>query len=216
MTEREGVIKYKLTHTHQAIDDVACLAELESWRSIFFALKMIGRNPDQYHGLGYGNISQRLTPDKSCFIISGTQTGHLDKLTANHYCLVKSVDFQQNRIVSRGLTQPSSEALTHACVYQQQQSIMAVIHVHCPEIWRHTIELKLPHTQSNVAYGTLDMVTAVNDLFESGSFRQNGIFTMLGHEDGVVAFGPDLETAGITLVKFLALALKIEYRFIHG
>lgn len=211
MAEREGVIKYQLKHDHQAVNNLACLAELESWRSIFFKLNLIGQNPDKYDGLGYGNISHRLKPESSQFVISGTQTGCLPQLTANQYSVVTAVDFKNHSITSNGLTQPSSEALTHACVYHQQQSIMAVIHVHCPVIWRNTTILNLPHTTSEVAYGTLDMVKAVTDLFQLGIFKQQGIFVMLGHEDGVVAFGPDLETAGITIVKFLALALRIDY-----
>ncbi|WAK03009.1 hypothetical protein [Methylobacter sp. YRD-M1] len=46
--------------------------------------------------------------------------------------------------------------------------------------------------------------------FQSGSLRQASLFTMLGHEDGVIAFGSTLQAAALELIKHLSLALGIE------
>ena len=212
MTEQEGVIKYDLIHSYKPIDNNAAVADINAWRSVIYRLGLIGRDPERYGGLGFGNISLRPDSDNSIFIISGTQTGHLPQLSANHYCVIEQADFLHNTIRSSGANKPSSEALTHACVYQQAPKIQAVIHVHSPEIWRNTAELNLPHTGAEVAYGTLAMVRAVETLFNAGTFGSAGIFSMLGHEDGIVAFGHSLEQAAWELIRHLAQAIRIEQR----
>lgn len=209
MAETEGVIKYQLHHTEMILDDLA-LAELNAWRTVMVKLQLIGQNPRRYEGYGFGNISQRLNTADLQFVISGTQTGHLSVLTQRDYCLVTQAVPQTNRIVSRGQTKPSSEALTHASVYLQNPQIQAVIHVHCPEIWQHTQELKLAHTAANVAYGTPEMAEAVTQLFSTQHWQRTAVFTMLGHEDGVVAFGLSLNQAACALLSQFSLALAIE------
>jgi ribulose-5-phosphate 4-epimerase/fuculose-1-phosphate aldolase len=143
-------------------------------------------------------------------VISGTQTGHLAKLSLNDYALIDSASVEQNQINSSGLTAPSSEALTHVGVYQQEASPQAVIHVHSPEIWRQTLALNLPHTKAEIAYGSTEMAQAVKALLNSEQVRQLPLFTMLGHEDGVVAWGATLEQAAAVLIQQLANAIALE------
>ncbi|MEF3075309.1 class II aldolase/adducin family protein [Methylobacter sp. Wu1] len=210
MKEQEGVIKYRLSHTQQPIDPALSLTEINAWRTVLFRLGLIGQCADRYDNIGFGNISRRLEPSSSQFIISGTQTGHIEFLKSKHYCLVTEAEPKRNWLQSRGLCQPSSESLTHASVYAQDPAIQAVIHVHSPEIWRHTKSLDLPHTSADIAYGTVEMTVAVEQLFQSGSLQQASLFTMLGHEDGVIAFGNTLQAAALELIKQLSLALGIE------
>lgn len=207
MAEPEGVIKYQLTHSDQPIDCAPTLiAALNVWRSILVKLGLIGQNPERYDGLGFGNMSHR-NGVAGEFLITGTQTGHLECLKPNHYCLVKAINLERNTIDSQGLSQPSSEALTHASIYQNQPACQAVIHIHNPEIWQHSQPLALPQTSADIAYGTPEMAHEVKGLFKSEAFAKNQIFTMAGHEDGVVAFGESLEQAGLALIKHLARAL---------
>ncbi len=210
INEREGVIKYRLEHRHCDLPPTLATKRLNTWRSLLFRLKLIGQSPEKYHGLGYGNISLRLTPDSQSFLISGTQTGHLDYLKPEHITVVESGTPNRNSIVSYGPCKPSSEALTHASVYLHEPCAQAVIHVHCPEIWHHTSHLNLPHTGADVPYGTVEMAEAVRQLFASGQLTNKPIFSMLGHEDGIVAFGETLSTAAITLLTELADAIAIE------
>ena len=210
MSEMEGVIKYHLNHQHKPLPANINLNRLNAWRSVLYRLQLIGQNPEKYHGLGYGNISQRLAVDSSAFVISGTQTGHLAKLSPENYALIDSASVEHNQINSSGLTAPSSEALTHAGVYQQEASAQAVIHVHSPEIWRNTLALNLPHTKAEIAYGTIEMAQAVKVLLNSEQVSQLPLFTMLGHEDGVVAWGATLEQAAAVLIQQLANAIVLE------
>ncbi|MBE0436565.1 MAG: class II aldolase/adducin family protein, partial [Methylomicrobium sp.] len=171
---------------------------------------LIGRDPARYGGLGYGNISLKPKLNSNAFIISGTQTGHIAELSREHYCEVWNTDIERYFLQSKGLTKPSSEAITHACVYRQDTSIRSVIHIHSPEIWQKTAELALPHTPVDVAYGTPQMAQAVAELFQSGRLDDRPIFSMLGHQDGIVAFGDSTEHAAWLLIKALGDALRIE------
>lgn len=210
MKEQEGVIKYWLDHAQQPISPALPLTGINAWRTLLYRLGLIGQRLDKYDNLGFGNISQRLAPGSSQFIISGTQTGHIEHLKPEHYCLVVKAEPEKNRVQSQGLCKPSSEALTHAGVYAQNPAIQAVIHVHSPEIWRHTEALSLPHTTADIPYGTVEMAMAVEQLFQSGDLQRTSLFTLLGHEDGVVSFGNTLQAAALELIKTLSLAIGIE------
>jgi ribulose-5-phosphate 4-epimerase/fuculose-1-phosphate aldolase len=210
MKEQEGVIKYQLEHTQNPINEKFSFSEINAWRTIIFRLGLIGQDPGRYDNLGFGNISQRLNPQGGQFIISGSQTGHIEHLRPEHYCLVVKADPRKNRIESCGLCKPSSESMTHASIYAQDSSIQAVIHVHSPEIWKHTAALNLPHIAADIPYGTVAMAIAVEQLFQSGRLQQTSLFTMLGHEDGAVAFGGSMQEAAWELIKYLSLAISIE------
>ena len=213
MHKLEGVTKYHLIHTHKLLGDTTSVAELNAWRSLLHRLGVIGQNPERYNGLGFGNISARIGTDADAFIISATQTGHLAQLRPEHYGIVERIDFNRNTVWSIGPGKPSSEALTHACVYRHAPLAQAVIHAHCPEIWRNTADLDLPHTAATIAYGTLAMVNAVETLFSSRRLASDGIFSMLGHEDGIVAFGRTIKQAAHLLIDHLTRALAIEQDF---
>lgn len=82
--------------------------------------------------------------------------------------------------------------------------------MHSPEIWRHTEALGLPHTSVDIPYGTVEMAMAVEQLFQSGDLQRTSLFTLLGHEDGVVSFGNTPQAAALELIKTLSLAIDIE------
>ena len=204
MQETEGVIKYHLDHRHTAANPDWPLTTMNSWRCLLYKLELIGQNPARYMGYGYGNISQRFTSEQ--FIISGTQTGGLAELSAQHYCLVEKADINSNSLYSSGSCKPSSEALSHASVYQQDPTIQCVIHAHSPEIWQATQELKLAHIPETIAYGTPEMARAIGELLHSGALKQQALFTLLGHQDGVISFGQSFSEAACVMIKALASA----------
>ncbi|MCQ8104621.1 class II aldolase/adducin family protein [Methylomonas sp. SURF-2] len=210
MSESEGVIKYRLEHRQSPLPDAIDTGPINGWRCLLFRLGLIGQKPERYEGLGYGNISQRLAPDGNGFLISGTQTGQLAYLAPKDFAVVTGASATLNSIQSLGPSMPSSEALTHAAIYALTPSAQAVIHVHCPEIWRQTRCLGLPFTAVEIAYGSVEMNLAVEGLFASGQLHHLPLFSMLGHQDGIVAFGDSLTSAAQTLLSQLARALAIE------
>lgn len=209
MEEKEGVIKYQLEHRLTAININRNVAEIDAWRCILYRLGLIGQHPDKYQGYGFGNISCRLGDNDARFIITGTQTGHLQHLGADDFSIVEHASPEENQLFSYGPCRPSSEALTHAMLYRQKPDIQAVIHVHSFELWQATQRLALPHTAADVAYGTPAMAQAVQKLFVYGQLGCQGVFSMLGHEDGVVAFGKNMTTAAQLLISTLSKAIEI-------
>ncbi|BCG63062.1 MAG: L-ribulose-5-phosphate 4-epimerase [Methyloprofundus sp.] len=207
MQETEGVIKYQLQHTLTLPDNSWNLTTINIWRTLIYQLELIGQQADRYLGYGYGNISQRFVNEQ--FIISGTQTGGFSKLSAENYCLVTKANLSHNSLHSTGPCQPSSEALTHASVYAQDSAIMCIIHAHSPDIWHATQALQLAYTAKEIAYGTPEMAQAVTQLFQFGKLDKQPIFTMLGHEDGVITFGKDFPDAAFAMINTLALARQL-------
>lgn len=207
MQETEGVIKYHLHHKSAPANSEWNIAPINTWRTLLYQLGLIGQHPDRYMGYGYGNISQRSQGEQ--FIISGTQTGALADLSIENYCLVEATDLINNTLYSTGPCQPSSEALSHASVYAQDKAIQCVIHAHSPEIWQATQALQLACTANDVAYGTPDMAYAISQLFKSGQLEQQDLFTMLGHEDGIISFGHNFPQAAFIMINTLVSAKQL-------
>jgi ribulose-5-phosphate 4-epimerase/fuculose-1-phosphate aldolase len=211
--QEEGVIKFDLQFTPAGPVSPNSLQELNRWRSILWTHKLIGQDPNRYEGYGFGNVSQRIAPfnaecGKRAFVISGTQTGKLEELDNNHYAIVSTWDTAHNQVTASGPVKPSSESLTHAMIYDLDNELRAVLHVHSPDIWKAAASRNIPLTDTLVEYGTPAMTQEVRRLFNETSVRQSGIFAMGGHEDGVVSFGPDVEQAGQILLRALDDAAK--------
>jgi hypothetical protein len=213
--QTEGVIKYQLEYTPAKVLPWTTLREINAWRQLMYQLSLIGQDPTRYGGFGYGNISQRLEPfevppAQRAFVISGSQTGGLTQLTAEHYTTVHQCHPAENRLVASGPLKPSSESLTHGAVYATSSQIGWVLHAHSPHIWRHAESLGLPITHPSVPYGTPEMAAEVARLFAETNVAEQGIFSMGGHEDGIVAFGPTGEESFSVLVTCLGQAMALD------
>ncbi|MDX8395066.1 MAG: class II aldolase/adducin family protein [Mariprofundaceae bacterium] len=192
MAEIDGVIKYRVEHLGE--DSPECLGypELESLRSRLFSLGLIGEKD----GIGYGNISKRIGLDQTFFITS-TQTGRLPSLEADQYAFISAYDFDSFTLKSKGKYKPSSEALTHAMIYEIHPSIQAVIHVHSSKLWHYMKDSDLLSTRAQ--YGTVEMVREVANLYLDRDPFSNNAFAMLGHKDGIITFGESIKHAELTL-----------------
>jgi len=207
--QEEGVIKFDLHFTESGPVTAASLEELIYWRGLLWEQGLIGQDPGRYGGYGFGNVSQRapgvLQPNNNMtFIISGSQTGHLHLLTREHFAFVSSCDAYTNRVEAQGPIRPSSESLTHGMVYRQSNDINVVLHAHSPAIWQAADALHLPVTDAAVEYGTPAMAQEVDRLFRQTNVAQQKIFSMGGHEDGIVAFGSSAGEAGAILTRTLS------------
>lgn len=205
----EGAIKFDLQYTRTGLPEAVSLDALNHWRNTLRKRGLIGQDPHRYDGYGYGNVSQRAHARQSArghrsFIISGTQTGHLDILDRNHYTLVESYDISSDTVVARGPVKPSSESLTHGMIYDMDEHILVVLHVHSPDIWCNATALGVPITDADVPYGTPGMAHEVERLFKDTDVRDKRIFSMGGHLDGIVSFGTTAQEAGEVLLNALA------------
>lgn len=155
--ETEGVIKFELAFTPRRHDHTDILA-LTTWRRVLMQKGLLGQAADQYGGLGFGNVSMRTTAG---FLISGSQTGHLVDVSAADFAEVTAWDIDRNWLAARGMTQPSSESLTHAAVYELGPDFKYVFHIHSPQIWQQAAALGLAETRASVAYGSPAMAREV-------------------------------------------------------
>lgn len=207
--EQEGVIKFDLRFSKAAPVTMDSISDLESWRRILWEHRLIGQDPARYSGYSYGNVSKRIgSPDapkgRRRFIISGTQTGGRAHLNNTHYAVVTACDTDNNRIVAEGPIEPSSESLTHGILYDLDQDIRFVFHVHSKAIWESATQQGIPTTCPTVPYGTPAMAYEVQRLFSESDLANRRLFTMGGHEDGVISCGHTAEAAGRRLLDALA------------
>jgi ribulose-5-phosphate 4-epimerase/fuculose-1-phosphate aldolase len=205
MAESEGVIRYQLDYLPGNLPQELDLSGLLLWFGRCHALGLIGQDPERYDGFAYGNISIRADLG---FVISGTQTGGNPGLSPRDLAWVQDFDPAQNRLKATGPARPSSEAMTHGQIYRASPAANAVIHAHSGLIWRQARRLGLALTSPEVGYGTPEMAAEVERLLalESVDF---GAFAMGGHEDGIVVYAADMETAGRLMLDLLSRASAI-------
>lgn len=186
----EGVTKYECVFRVTLSPSAGAVAGLVETRNALHALGWIGVYPD---GIGFGNTSVRLPASKK-FFITGTQTGHKEKISADDISLVTGYDIAQNRVECEGLVAASSEAMTHAAVYELDPVIEAVIHIHNRALWAAAKDI-LPTTDRLIPYGTPAMATEMGRLYGGEDLRQSRVLIMSGHDEGVIAFGANLDDA---------------------
>ncbi len=199
MTEK-GYIQFECRCVKGAPPSSSELTLLSYWRARCYEHGLCGVYDD---GIGYGNLSVRI-PGTSGFIITGTQTGSLDKLRQVHYAKVIDFDIARNTVVAVGPVSASSESLSHAALYSTSRRINAIIHAHDHAIWSSLLN-RAPTTDPSVEAGTPEMgyelMRVAGDVGESEK-----LIVMGGHQDGVIAFGAGLDEAGRTLFEALRRA----------
>ena len=199
----DGVIKYHVKHRNEQAPDFTQYAELEALRTRLFALGLIGETPD---GIGYGNLSLR-HENNSSFFITATQTGKQPSLTQEEYTFIESYNFDSFTVFSKGKFKPSSEALSHAMIYEVHPDIQAVIHVHSKALWQLMIDTNQLATTAE--YGTAEMVHEIANIYQSRNPFEYNAFVMKGHEDGIITFGRNIQEAELKLYQVLQQYLCI-------
>lgn len=197
---KEGYVKFHVDIKEKEPVEEIKITELNGYRRKCFDLNLIGMYKEgELKGVGFGNISVK---DGDDFIISGTRTGGLGVLTNENYTRITGYDLSRNFVECRGAVAPSSEALTHAAVYDSDASVKAVIHVHNRELWDYLLKHNIPKTSKDAAYGTTEMGTEVKRLLKETDASQKKIIAMEGHEEGVLVFGKDPEEAYSVLMTY--------------
>ena len=192
----EGVVKYDCRWTRSEAMASELVEQLNEYRDRLYAQNLIGQYPD---GIGFGNLSILHPANPQEFIITATQTGHLDQLTPQHYTTVTSWDLAANQVACQGPAQASSESLTHATLYQADPSIQAIIHVHDYPLWAYLMD-EVPTTKRETPYGTPEMALEMERLLRETDLPQQKILVMAGHEEGIITFGKDLADAYAVLM----------------
>lgn len=198
----EGYIKFQAHWTQKNSITDRDITELNHWRQEMYHLGLIGAYEN---GIGYGNISQRIGTSNQ-FYISGSKTGNFEQLEASHYSIVKSVEVDRNFLTCEGMTIASSESMSHAVIYEECDWVKGVIHVHNLNLWKKILH-KVPTTAKGIPYGSPEMAYSIIDLLQNTDVQEQGIFVMEGHEEGIFAFGEDLESAAAVILALCVLFL---------
>ncbi|VVB82828.1 L-fuculose phosphate aldolase [uncultured archaeon] len=189
----EGYTKFNCKRIEKKLTEN--ISEINQLRKKLYSLKLIGAHED---GVGYGNISIR---NGKGFLISGTKTGGIERLTKKHYTQVTDWDYKENNLTCVGPIDASSESLTHGAVYEADSEINAVIHIHNLELWARLI-FQVPTTSMEVEYGTPRMAEEIFRLFRETKVKEKKILVMGGHPEGIISFGKDLDEAGRILLNY--------------
>ncbi|HLP79758.1 MAG TPA: class II aldolase/adducin family protein [Acidobacteriota bacterium] len=190
----DGYVKYHCVWTKAQPLAPDQLTELNHWRQQMYYLHLIGAYTNH---VGFGNVSVRI-PGTNKFIISGTETGNLKFLDESHYCIVTATDIANNTLYCTGPIRASSEAMTHAAIYNADADAMAVIHVHSPTMWE-ALKGKLHTTDENATYGTPAMA---GELTTAATKKlKEKLVVMGGHKEGLIAWGPTIADAGKVIIK---------------
>ena len=199
-TSKEGYFKFTPKYVGSLELSVENVTQLNGWRDRLYRARLIGQYTEgEYAGIGYGNISLR-TP--AGFLITATRTGGIAQLDAQHYVEVVEVNLDANAVAYRATDAtaiPSSESITHGMFYHADPTIQAVIHVHHLAFWQRLLD-DYPTTSRTVAYGTPEMGQEILRLFRVNNLKECGLVAMGGHEEGIVAFGRNLNEAGSLLL----------------
>jgi len=198
-----GYVKYRCDHV---VAEATRFPGFESLNEVRSALHEQGLIGMYRNGIGFGNVSIRALGSKG-FHISGTMTGESPVLDPTHYTKVAAVEFDQNWLRCEGPIQASSESMTHASIYHQDTETCAALHVHHLELWKRLLH-RIPTTRQEVEYGTPEMAAEVARLFRETNVRQQRIFAMAGHEEGIFAFGASPEQAYRVLMDTLLIVSR--------
>lgn len=193
----DGVIKYSSERFDGSVPASKALRQLNAARTRLFELGLIGAYPN---GIGYGNLSVR--EDGTQFVISASATGAAHTLGNDQYCLVDAFSIERNWVRSRGALPASSESMTHGAIYLANSAVQCVIHVHSRVLFDCLLSRGALNTAADIAYGTPDMARAVMALVQSQP-QLPVLFVMAGHDEGVVAYGTDVESVTALLVDTL-------------
>jgi hypothetical protein len=189
MHRDEGYIKFSFVHEAAPAPQQPRLHDLMRIRDDLHEWELIGVLPD---GIGYGNISARFAGTQK-FIITGSGTGLKFPIEKDQFCEVVSFDIDKNSVVCRGPLPASSESMSHGAIYAARPDANTVIHIHDRLMFRLLIQEGAPQTPANAAFGTPEMAKSVGRL--AATLPSVAVLVMAGHEDGLIAYGPDPQSA---------------------
>jgi L-ribulose-5-phosphate 4-epimerase len=192
----EGYIKYQQIWEQKALPFFQEVSGLINLRDQLYKRNWIGQYPD---GIGFGNVSCRIE-DGTSFLITATQTGHATHLQPGQLSLVTDAILDENCLWCTGLLPASSEAISHAAIYQVRPDIQCVIHIHDAHLWQRLIGIA-PTVEKETAYGTPEMGYALQELVIDDD-ACNNIIIAAGHTDGIFAYGPSMDAALAVLLNW--------------
>jgi len=132
-----------------------------------------------------GNLSFR---SKKGFVITPTAM-FFEKLKPKDLAVVENFDFGKNTVFVRGTKVPSSETPMHFLIYKKRKDVAVVLHFHDNLLLEKAKELKIPCSEKEFPYGSIDLAKETAKLLSRKNFA-----CIKGH--GFVCAGKDFDSAG--------------------
>ena len=179
----EGV-KYKSFFIDDKIPDYLRINELRHWCKVFHKNDLA----PYYPGGTHGNMSFRIKPDSTSFVITSARSSFAKELPADSFFTVFEVDMDAATLSVSGSKnrEPSSEAMLHYAIYKQRPDVQAILHGHCKTISQHSEIMDIPTTKEYVESGTMKIVESVLEVLGQHSFieiKNHGFMSMAGSID---------------------------------
>ena len=189
-------IKFSCMRVPGEINSFAGFAELNSYRAKLLDLHVLGMDSN---GIGFGNLSIR-DGTTSAFYVTASGTGGKPQLTLADCAKVVGCDFKTNAVRFQGDSNPSSESLTHAAIYESDPTAGAVIHCLDSRLWTALLN-QAPTTSKAAEYGTPELAYQIIALFKDSDAQNRKIVVLAGHQSGIITFGKDLDEAFAILIR---------------
>lgn len=126
---------------------------------------------------------------KSSFLITGSQTSHLENLLPQHISIATRWDWGTYTLHAIGKTKPSSEALTHAACYEATPLASVVVHIHDKALWEK-LKNTVPTTEESASAGTPHLAMAVLRAVEKNIHilqKEKALWIVFGgHQEGLL------------------------------
>jgi len=148
----------------------------------------------EYEGGSAGNLSFRVGPKESQFVITGAGITSKSRILDNSLSQVKSCDLEKEIVYYYGTRKPSSETLVHYVIYQQRKDVNAVFHGHSEKILSCAGKYNLPQTKKEEPEGTNKLAKAVQEALGKENF-----LIMKNH--GFISMGRTMKEAGDLAIK---------------
>ena len=193
---KEGYIKYQCNLTNKILDYYPEMNWINTYRKELKLRNMLGVYSS---GISYGNISMRI--GKVRFLITGTQTGAVEDLDSCHFSIVNEYDISKNILNCTGELNASSEALSHASIYNVLPNCNAVIHIHHLQLWRKLLN-KVPTIGESFEYGTPEIAAEIAKTIINDMDNSRGIIALAGHYEGLISYGDTIAVASEEILKY--------------
>ncbi len=193
MSEEYSGVKFSVDFMQKAAPILSPnLEKLIKWCRIFDHHQLA----PPYPGGSAGNLSFRVKPNHSDFIITGSKIGLKNNLSENQFVQVTNVHFLDKMIEAIGLIEPSSESMLHWAIYKQRPDVNAIFHGHSQVILNKAKKKKWTTTKKEVPYGTCQLVDEVVGILGNSNF-------LIIKNHGFVAMEKSIDATGSLCLKHL-------------
>ena len=184
--EIHGGVKFGTEFLSAAVPADSRLEELKTWCAEFHKRNFA----PPYGEFSQGNLSFRIRPGETAFIISGSQVGWKNRLTDDRFVTVQGCDLEKGNVIRKRHAGPLVGEHAPLCHLPCKKRCSGRLSRYSPEILRCVDRPPdIPETRNKHSYGSLELVQSVIEVLGDTDF-----VIMTRH--GFISLGNTMEEAG--------------------